>query len=114
MLKHVSSLPKLDKSAYIQSYLQVQQKHAAAFADEGRAHIRTWTSPTTPPTKLPHDYGFGTPVLKPRVPQDTINDDCKENVPVKKPKLEATNTKDKHASVDNDQVIRRDHFTISL
>ncbi len=47
-------------------------------------------------------------------PQDTINDDYKENVPVKKPTLEATNPKDKHASVDNDKVIRRDHFTILL
>jgi hypothetical protein len=73
-LQNVPTLPKLDKSHFIDSYLQGQKVHARTYATEGQALLSSLdrhnpspdrrTLPT--PVQVQH-YGFGTPVLKPRV-----------------------------------------------
>ncbi|KAH0587484.1 hypothetical protein H2248_006266 [Termitomyces sp. 'cryptogamus'] len=81
---HISSIPKINKTQFISSYLQEQTIYAKTHAAEGRAFERSWKHEKVPeaPTsnleetpepqkasKLATDYGFGTPVLKPRVTQ---------------------------------------------
>ncbi|KAG6855121.1 hypothetical protein C0991_006050 [Blastosporella zonata] len=81
---HVPSIPKINKAQFISSYLQEQTLHSKVYAAQGRTLEISWnredTSETSKPntedaekqarphSKLPTvDYGFGTPVLKPRV-----------------------------------------------
>ncbi|KAG6857362.1 hypothetical protein H0H87_005665 [Tephrocybe sp. NHM501043] len=77
---HMSSIPKINKTQFICSYLQEQKTHAKMYAAQGRAFELSWNreggtdTPRSPviqekaDAKLSViDYGFGTPVLKPRV-----------------------------------------------
>ncbi|KAG5641399.1 hypothetical protein DXG03_005335 [Asterophora parasitica] len=81
---HVLAIPKLDKANFISSYLREQKAHAKSYAHQGRAHLSSWKRETETLAErvssedepeetrllfnmLATDYGFGTPVLKPRV-----------------------------------------------
>jgi hypothetical protein len=66
---------RLDRRTIINSYLREQNRHASAFANEGRELTLSWTCPPRTPeeqTQVRHSisqaemYGFGTPILKPR------------------------------------------------
>ncbi|GLB33730.1 hypothetical protein LshimejAT787_0106140 [Lyophyllum shimeji] len=91
LFNHLLAIPKLDKAKFISSYLQEQSAHAKTYASQGRAFVSSWkhehagtvTAPPQPeegakarlPSKLlVVDYGFGTPVLKPRVVMRTAED----------------------------------------
>lgn len=63
---------KLDKDRFIKSYIQSQKPHATIYAADGKTVQSSW-EPTATPDKQNlsarslRDYGFDTPVLKPRV-----------------------------------------------
>lgn len=79
---HISSVPKINKTQFISSYVKEQTIHAKTYAAEGRAFERSWKQEVQAPmsnleatpgpqktsktSKLAMDYGFETPVLKPR------------------------------------------------
>ncbi|KAF5388297.1 hypothetical protein D9615_000346 [Tricholomella constricta] len=87
---HVLAIPKLDKADLISGYLQEQTAYAKTYAFQGRAHLSSWKRENlvefvpseveeTLEARLPSkllvvDYGFGTPVLKPRVVMRTTED----------------------------------------
>ncbi|KAF8076308.1 hypothetical protein FPV67DRAFT_1471262 [Lyophyllum atratum] len=87
----ILAIPKLDKAKFISTYLHEQSAHVKYYASQGRALLSSWEHEDLPgvvlsesveePTKacLPSqllvvDYGFGTPVLKPRVIMRTVED----------------------------------------
>jgi hypothetical protein len=81
---------RLDRRAIIDSYLQEQKRHALIFANEGRELALSWKgNPRTPERLVRGDnsvpqtetYGFGTPVLKPRV-SHRQPDDAKGTSPI--------------------------------
>ncbi|KAF7983850.1 hypothetical protein HWV62_18166 [Athelia sp. TMB] len=64
---------KLDKDRFIKSFIDSQRVHAKIYAADGKATLSSWNEPpeVTPekqnsPKCSLRDYGFGTPVLKPR------------------------------------------------
>jgi hypothetical protein len=77
----VSSLPKVQKMESIKSYLQTQASFAKYYAEEGRAVVHSWNSLGSsvggPNASSKADqlgnFGFTTPVLKPRVSRLTEN-----------------------------------------
>ncbi|RDB22484.1 hypothetical protein Hypma_010281 [Hypsizygus marmoreus] len=71
---HISAIPKLDKKLFISSYLREQKLYAKAYASDGRAIEASWKRPNPPfldeppiPAGPTEEYGFGTPILKPRI-----------------------------------------------
>lgn len=67
------SLPQLNKSQFIQSYIQTQKTHSKVHAREGLALFLAWANQESEPKKLDspissskENFGFNTPVLKPR------------------------------------------------
>jgi hypothetical protein len=71
---------RLDRGAIISSYLREQKRNAPVFANEGRELALSWA--LTPerqmqvgnPVTQAETFGFGTPVLKPRVSQRQRDD----------------------------------------
>ncbi|KAK7061657.1 hypothetical protein R3P38DRAFT_2830780 [Favolaschia claudopus] len=68
-------LPKLDKSQFVQAYLQAQKVHAKFHAEQGATFIASWDTihahETTPQKPTSHNIGFATPVLIARNPHPT-------------------------------------------
>ena len=68
---HISSIPKLDKEQFVSSFIQEQKAHSKAYVQEGQDLVASWNRPQVPWDAQPTtEYGFGTPVLKPRVPRN--------------------------------------------
>lgn len=74
--EHLPALQKVDKSDFVLSFIQEQQANAKIYASAGQAFVTSWDDSLPSTSKSPHpisqqrqqiDYGFGTPVLKPRV-----------------------------------------------
>lgn len=69
----VPSIPKLDKTQRIKSFLDTQRAHSKHYLLEGRAlalsldrHGGELTTPKEINSNPKRDYGFGTPILQPR------------------------------------------------
>ncbi|TFK43607.1 hypothetical protein BDQ12DRAFT_675262 [Crucibulum laeve] len=90
---HLRTIPKLDKQSFISTYVQTQKAFAKEHSVEGHSFATLWTNDNKPKptTILPHDvkaagceeyrdYGFNTPVLKPRKMQksNTVLTESKE------------------------------------
>ncbi|KAG5637832.1 hypothetical protein H0H81_003037 [Sphagnurus paluster] len=113
------SLPKLDKATFISSYLQEQTAHAKAYTSQGQSLQLSWdqeekcgdpaecpsdfeepTEIRLPSSLLVVDYGFGTPVLKPRVvkrPTPQV-EDSPPNSKSPRPDIKVRNTTDEPRS----------------
>ena len=78
---------RLDRHTVVNSYLREQKRNALVFANEGRELALSWT--LTPerqmqvgnPDTQAETFGFGTPVLKPRVSQRQRDDGNVTSVP---------------------------------
>lgn len=76
--EHLHVVPKLDKTQYITAYLKQQSSFIKAYALQGRAlstiegrqdnNANITTTPTRQEVTGDVDFGFSTPVLKPRKP----------------------------------------------
>jgi hypothetical protein len=73
--QHLSKLPKLDKTYSVLTFVRDQRVHAKAYELEGRA-VLSQSCLASPVEEPEVDFkvqdAFGTPVLKPRVPEKTI------------------------------------------
>ncbi|KAF9482469.1 hypothetical protein BDN70DRAFT_930001 [Pholiota conissans] len=79
-LEHLFSLPKRNSDDFLQTYHREQRRFRELYAFYGQAEMKTWdttkgdSSHTSSLAAVsvhekPDDFTFGTPVLKPRVPQ---------------------------------------------
>ncbi|KAJ7591151.1 hypothetical protein C8J56DRAFT_934805 [Mycena floridula] len=103
--RELPAVPKLDKSQFIQSFIQGQKAHAANHADEGRSVVLAWDKSPQKPKPVSVVVGFGTPVLKPRVPNPNVNVSEKSSPVIEK--KTAVNKKRAHKpSSDNEQAER--------
>jgi len=62
---------KLDKDHFIKSFIDSQKHHAPAYAADGKDQLATWDrqtsrTPEKQKSSATQDFGFDTPVLKPR------------------------------------------------
>jgi hypothetical protein len=78
--QHLSTLPRLDKTHFVSTFVRDQRVHAKSHFLEGRAVASQWDHVVVPnehkPVPAPesdHD-AFGTPVLKPRVSAGIIQE----------------------------------------
>lgn len=81
--RNLSSLSKVDKNEFVASYLKEQRAHAKAYASKGRADSSMWyhrPSDEREGSDIVRLCGFGTPVLKPRVPQNSTREASPKHV----------------------------------
>lgn len=78
----LATFEKLDKDHLVNAYIRSQKLHAATYAADGKALVSSWDRRQTSgpvkhedPRSHSHNYGFDTPVLKPRVAKqsDTVD-----------------------------------------
>jgi hypothetical protein len=66
-----TDIGKVDKDSLIKIYIDSQIRHAKSYAEEGRALLSSWSlkSPQScePADCIYPDFGFDTPLLKPRI-----------------------------------------------
>ncbi|KAJ7744515.1 hypothetical protein DFH07DRAFT_834592 [Mycena maculata] len=104
--ERLPTIPKLDKTLFISSYLQGQKAHAKSYAEQGRTLASSWHLHTTPKKPVAvHTLGFTTPVLTARVPrQASESQEGAKNKSSRRPPLadkEAKETQPTLKSKDN-------------
>ncbi|KAJ6599137.1 hypothetical protein DFH09DRAFT_26190 [Mycena vulgaris] len=83
--ERLPTLPKLDKKQFIDSYLHGQRAHAKFHAEEGRSLASLWDLHSTPNKSTAvssgaRHIGFGTPILKARIPRTAIEEKSKKEI----------------------------------
>ena len=134
---HISAIPTLDKEQFVLSFIQEQKGHSKVYVQEGQDLVASWNHQVLLGPQAATEYGFGTPVLKPRVPLNIsgspylpAHHDCAEMVPShiesrqrpvkRKPRSLAQNAKRKarsgsenhHTSDDGEQAKRASSSSI--
>ncbi|KAF5370052.1 hypothetical protein D9758_001124 [Tetrapyrgos nigripes] len=75
----IAALPKVDKAQFISTFIQSQQSHAKAYAEEGLSAFKD-----NVPDKKENQFGFtATPLLKPRNPRAQVQKHTNSQIPIK-------------------------------